>query len=55
MMMGYHYDQPKRGGGVSLQAGNLYIASMTKASANEIKKELIRNGFDKEEIKIENN
>ena len=55
MYMGFHYTEPKRGDGYSLKAGNLYFPFITKASANEIKRELLNRGFGKEEIEIEKN
>jgi hypothetical protein len=54
-MMGYHYEMPKRGDGVRLTCGRLLISSMTKASANNVKKQLILDGHSKDDILIEKN
>jgi len=54
-MMGFHYDRPKRGNGVSIEWHNGYIGSLTKKSALNIKRELINMGTDKDLIVIEPN
>ena len=53
--MGYYYDRPKRGKGYNLTCGRLYIACLTKSSALEVKRELIREGHSSEDVKIEKN
>jgi len=56
MYMGYHYKEPKRGNGYSFQVkGVIYIASMTKASANELKRDFKNRGYANDEILIVKN
>jgi hypothetical protein len=60
MTMGYYYESPKRGDGYSISTANgfggrLYISPTTKASALEIKRQMIAQGIPKEEILIEKN
>ena len=60
MYMGYHYNEPKRGNGCSLKAKGdrgsvLYFPSITKASALNIKKEMLNRGYEETDIDIEKN
>ena len=54
-MYGFMYDYPKRGKGVSIEWENGLIATLTKKSALDIKRQLIDRGYAKETISIEKN
>ena len=57
--MGYHYDEPKRGKGFCMTAdfghGKLTFDPITKGYATEVRRELLRNGYTKDDIKSERN
>jgi hypothetical protein len=57
--MGYHYKEPKKGKGFRLEGdfgtGSLVFDPITKASAVEIRREMLRNGMGKENITITKN
>ena len=55
MYMGYYYDKVKRGLGWDVEAPGLIFTNCTKASANELVRELKRNGFDSSEISMTKN
>jgi len=59
MLMGYHYDMPKRGYGFNLRllggGASLFINQMTRKSAAEVQKQMILDGHSPEHISIEKN
>jgi hypothetical protein len=60
MSMGFYYTEPKKGDGYSITApkmgmGSIYISPMTKASALEVKREMVARGIPRESIEIEKN
>jgi hypothetical protein len=59
MYMGYYYDIPQKGKGHRLEAsfgsGSLLFDPITKSSALSIKREMLKNGYSKEDITITKN
>ena len=55
--MGYYYEMPKSldNDGWTLTAGRLCFPRVTKASANKLKAQLVREGVDKNDIEITKN
>ena len=56
MQFGYYYDSPKKGKGwiveCPMRTGTMRLGPMTKACANEIKRQMILRGNDKNEVTI---
>jgi len=56
MQWGYYYDSPKKGAGWIVEApmptGTMRLGPMTKACANEIKRQMILRGHDAQDIAI---
>ena len=52
---GYEYDMPKRGDGHRLETDRILILNITKKSAQNVKREMIMDGIDKDTISITKN